>query len=187
MLIYISKKKCYNFIGDNMFFRKKAVLLIHGFVGGIYDYGNLQNELQVNRKFDVYTFTLPGHEKNVVKDVKYEEVLKINPQHEDAKFNLEYLKQQQQQNQQQQNQSSQQNKDSENQEQSGEQNNNDQGQDNNQNNNQNNENGDEQKQQQQQMNNQQQADNNQEEKQNNSSQPQENNDKAHKNSFLNFL
>ncbi len=112
---------------------------------------------------------------------KYEEVLKINPQHEDAKFNLEYLKQQQQQKQQQQNQSSQQNKDSENQEQSGEQNNNDQGQDNNQNNNQNNENGDEQRQQQQQMNNQQQADNNQEEKQNNSSQPQENNDKAQEN------
>ena len=32
---------------------------------------------------------------------KYEEVLKKNPNHEDAKFNLEYLKQQQQQNQQQ--------------------------------------------------------------------------------------
>lgn len=32
---------------------------------------------------------------------KYEEVLKQNPEHEDAKFNLEYLKQQQQQNQQQ--------------------------------------------------------------------------------------
>lgn len=37
---------------------------------------------------------------------KYEEVLKLNPQHEDAKFNLEYLKkqQEQQQNQQQQQQ-----------------------------------------------------------------------------------
>ena len=32
---------------------------------------------------------------------KYEEVLEQNPNHEDAKFNLEYLKQQQQQNQQQ--------------------------------------------------------------------------------------
>lgn len=32
---------------------------------------------------------------------KYEEVLKIEPEHEDAKFNLEYLKRQQQQNQQQ--------------------------------------------------------------------------------------
>ena len=85
MLIYISKKKCYNFIGDNMIFRKKAILLIHGFVGGIYDYGNLQNELQVNRKFDVYTFTLPGHEKNVVKDVKYEEWIK------EAKNQIEFL------------------------------------------------------------------------------------------------
>lgn len=59
-----------------MFFRKKAILLIHGFVGGIYDYNNLQNELQVNKKFDVFTFTLPGHEKNVVKGVKYEEWIK---------------------------------------------------------------------------------------------------------------
>lgn len=43
---------------------------------------------------------------------KYEEVLKQNPEHEDAKFNLEYLKQQQQQNQQQnQNQQQEQQKD----------------------------------------------------------------------------
>ena len=56
-----------------MFFRKKAILLIHGFVGGTYDYNNLANELQVYRKFDVYTFTLPGHEKAVVKDVKHED------------------------------------------------------------------------------------------------------------------
>ena len=54
-------------------FRKRAVLLIHGFVGGIYDYGNLQNELQVYRKFDVFTFTLPGHEKMIVKDVRFNE------------------------------------------------------------------------------------------------------------------
>ena len=56
-----------------MFFRKKAVLLIHGFVGGIYDFGNLQNELQVSRKLDVFTFTLPGHEKHVVSGVKYQD------------------------------------------------------------------------------------------------------------------
>ena len=35
---------------------------------------------------------------------KYEEVLQVNPQHEDAKFNLEYLKKQQEQQQQQQSQ-----------------------------------------------------------------------------------
>ncbi len=39
---------------------------------------------------------------------KYEEVLKLNPKHEDAKFNLEYLKKQQEQQQNQQNQDKQQ-------------------------------------------------------------------------------
>ena len=42
---------------------------------------------------------------------KYEEVLKLEPNHEDAKFNLEYLKQQQQQNQQNQQQNQSQNQD----------------------------------------------------------------------------
>ncbi len=116
---------------------------------------------------------------------KYEEVLKIQPQHEDAKFNLEYLKQQQnqssQQNQQQ-NQSSQQNKDSESQAQSGEQNNNnDNGQDNNQNNNQNDENKGEENQQQQMNNQQQNGNDNQEQKQDNSPQPQDNDDKSQEN------
>ena len=58
-----------------MFERKKAILLIHGFVGGNYDYENLPNELQLYRNFDVFTFTLPGHEKTVVKGVKYQEWL----------------------------------------------------------------------------------------------------------------
>lgn len=59
-----------------MFFRKKAILFIHGFVGGIYDFNNLPNELQIYRKFDVYTFTLPAHQKTVVKDIKYEDWIK---------------------------------------------------------------------------------------------------------------
>ena len=59
-----------------MFFHRKAILLIHGFVGGIYDYDDLPNLLEVKRNFDVYTFTLPGHEKHIVKDVKYEEWIK---------------------------------------------------------------------------------------------------------------
>lgn len=58
-----------------MFERKKAILLIHGFVGGNYDYENLPNELQLYKNFDVFTFTLPGHEKTVVKGVKYQEWL----------------------------------------------------------------------------------------------------------------
>ena len=56
-----------------MCFRRKAILMIHGFVGGNYDYGNFQNELEYIRNFDVFTFTLPGHEKTIVKDVKYNE------------------------------------------------------------------------------------------------------------------
>ena len=44
-----------------MLFRK-AILLVHGFAGGSYDYGNLGNDLQLPLDFDVYTFTLPGHD-----------------------------------------------------------------------------------------------------------------------------
>ena len=57
-----------------MFFRRKAILLIHGFVGGIYDFGSLGNELEVYKNFDVYSFTLPGHEKNVVKDCFFQKI-----------------------------------------------------------------------------------------------------------------
>lgn len=56
-----------------MFFRKKAILMIHGFVGGCYDFNNFQNELQIYRKFDVFTYTLPAHDKTIVKDVKYKD------------------------------------------------------------------------------------------------------------------
>lgn len=51
-----------------MIFRK-AILLIHGFAGGSYDYNNLANDLQLYADFDVYTFTLPGHDKLIIKDV----------------------------------------------------------------------------------------------------------------------
>ena len=56
-----------------MFFRRKAILFVHGFVGGIYDYNNFPNELEIYRGFDVYTFTLPGHDKVIVSGVKHEE------------------------------------------------------------------------------------------------------------------
>ena len=56
-----------------MCFRKKAILMIHGFVGGCYDFNNLQNELQIYKKFDVYTYTLPAHDKLIVNNVKYKE------------------------------------------------------------------------------------------------------------------
>lgn len=51
-----------------MIFRK-AILLIHGFAGGNYDYDNLGNDLQLFLDFDVYTFTLPGHDKTRIKNV----------------------------------------------------------------------------------------------------------------------
>lgn len=68
-----------------MCFRKKAILMIHGFVGGPYDFGNLHNELQTYKKFDVFTFTLPAHEKFVVSDVKYTEWI------DESKRQIEFL------------------------------------------------------------------------------------------------
>ena len=45
---------------------RKAILLIHGFAGGNYDYGSLGNDLELYSNFDVYTFTLPGHDKMII-------------------------------------------------------------------------------------------------------------------------
>ncbi len=59
-----------------MFFRK-AILLIHGFAGGSYDYGYLGNDLQLYLDFDVFTFTLPGHEdKSIINKVTREDWIK---------------------------------------------------------------------------------------------------------------
>ena len=57
-----------------MLFRK-AILIIHGFAGGTYDEEDLANYLELNKFFDVYQFTLPGHNKNLSK-VKYQEWIK---------------------------------------------------------------------------------------------------------------
>ena len=54
---------------------RKAILIIHGFAGGTYDEENLANYLELNRHYDVFQFTLPGHDKNLSK-VKYEEWIK---------------------------------------------------------------------------------------------------------------
>lgn len=42
--------------------RRKAILIIHGFAGGTYDEENLANVLEFVKNFDVFSFTLPGHE-----------------------------------------------------------------------------------------------------------------------------
>lgn len=55
---------------------KKAVLLIHGFAGGSYDYGELSNDLQMHCDFDVFTFTLPGHDKIIITDVTKDDWIK---------------------------------------------------------------------------------------------------------------
>ena len=49
-----------------MIFRR-AVLIIHGFLGGTYDEEDLANFLELDRKLDVYQFTLPGHKRNLSK------------------------------------------------------------------------------------------------------------------------
>ena len=49
-----------------MIFRK-AILIIHGFAGGTYDEEELAFNLELNKSFDVYQFTLPGHDKNLSK------------------------------------------------------------------------------------------------------------------------
>ncbi len=43
-------------------FKNKAILIIHGFAGGTYDEEYLANFLELNKKFDVFFFTLPGHD-----------------------------------------------------------------------------------------------------------------------------
>lgn len=59
---------------------RKAILLIHGFSGGCYDYGDLGNDLQIYRNFDVFTFTLPGHEKIKINNVTKEDWIKSGEQ-----------------------------------------------------------------------------------------------------------
>lgn len=52
---------------------KKAVLIIHGFMGETSKMEYLSNYIELNTNIDSYTFTLPGHDKPSLKDVKYEE------------------------------------------------------------------------------------------------------------------
>ena len=55
---------------------KKAILLIHGFAGGNYDYNSLGNDLELYNSFDVFTFTLPGHERMIIDKVTWEDWIK---------------------------------------------------------------------------------------------------------------
>ena len=67
---------------------------------------NNQEGLKAFNQGDFNALAKGGKIEEAIK--KYEEVLKLNPKHEDARFNLEYLKKQQEQQQNQQNQDKQQ-------------------------------------------------------------------------------
>lgn len=51
-----------------MLFRR-AVLLIHGFAGGVWDHIDLANALEFVPYFDVYNVILPGHDKSIITSV----------------------------------------------------------------------------------------------------------------------
>lgn len=60
---------------------RKAVLLIHGFAGGVYDSESLQYQLTPNFELDVYTFTLPGHDRNLETNISYKDWIKSAEEH----------------------------------------------------------------------------------------------------------
>ena len=52
---------------------RKAVLIIHGFTGNLYDNEYLMNYLEYEPRLDVYAKTLPGHAQERFEDCKYHE------------------------------------------------------------------------------------------------------------------
>ena len=52
---------------------RRAVLIIHGFAGGTYDEEKLANCLEKKWNLDVYSFTLPSHEKRKVSSVTFKD------------------------------------------------------------------------------------------------------------------
>jgi len=50
---------------------RKAILIIHGFAGSLYDNEYLMNYLEYVPSFDVYAKTLPGHNEPRYRDCKY--------------------------------------------------------------------------------------------------------------------
>ncbi len=56
---------------------RKAVLIIHGFTGNLYDNEYLMNYLELDPRFDVYARTLPGHAKDRFSNAKVEDWLQF--------------------------------------------------------------------------------------------------------------
>lgn len=50
---------------------RTAILIVHGFAGGTYDQEYLANKLETIKKYDVYTFTLPGHDGDFREKITY--------------------------------------------------------------------------------------------------------------------
>ena len=50
---------------------RKAILIIHGFAGGVYDFEGLSKELECINNYDVFTYTLPGHEGGLDEKITY--------------------------------------------------------------------------------------------------------------------
>ncbi|MDD4624430.1 MAG: alpha/beta fold hydrolase [Tenericutes bacterium] len=50
---------------------KKAVLIIHGFRSNLSEIKYLADTIKLSTKFDVFTYTLPGHGNHLLKKVKY--------------------------------------------------------------------------------------------------------------------
>ena len=65
--------------------KKKALLFIHGFAGGTYDYGELINDLELNGLFDIFSYTMRGHGNLVINKVTKDDWIK------DAEYNIEKL------------------------------------------------------------------------------------------------
>ena len=52
---------------------RKAIVIIHGFTGNLYDNEYLMNYLEYNPMYDVYAETLPGHNKDRFSDATVED------------------------------------------------------------------------------------------------------------------
>lgn len=69
---------------------RKAILIIHGFTGSLYDNEYLMNHLEYNNNFDVYAWTLPGHDRDRFSHVKeYEWIDFVNAKTQEL-INLGY-------------------------------------------------------------------------------------------------
>ena len=56
---------------------RKAVLIIHGFTGNLYDNEYLMNYLELDPNYDVYARTLPGHNHDRFNNAKMDDCLQF--------------------------------------------------------------------------------------------------------------